>query len=78
MRKKITRNKIRIFKENVGHKIVRVKQLQNVWNENNVGLQGEIVLLALNNALCFELDFSPLQVKCKHHLGLGLVNDAIS
>ena len=34
-----------------------------------MGPQGEIVLLALNNALCFELALSLLQVKCKHHLG---------
>lgn len=36
--------------ENSGHKVTRVKQLQNVWNENNVRPQGEIVLFALNNA----------------------------
>lgn len=54
--KKITRNKIRIFKENVGHNVIRVKQLQNVWNDNNVGPRGETVLLALNNPVCFELD----------------------
>lgn len=55
--------------ENSGHKVTRVKQLQNVWNENNVRPQGEIVLFALNNAWCLELEFSPFQVSYKHLWG---------
>lgn len=67
--KKITWYEIRVIGQNLGHKVTRVKQLQNVWNENNLRPQGEIVLLALNNALCLESEFSPLQVNCKHLFG---------
>lgn len=41
--KKITWYEIKIIKENSGHKVTRVKQLQNVQNKNNLRPQEEII-----------------------------------